>query len=334
MKDCIIVINKPQEMTSFDVVAIMRRKLGVKRIGHLGTLDPMATGVLPIAIGKATRVMDYLEMDLKEYVAEITFGLKSDTDDIWGEIQEEINSPPNETNRHIINREDLEKAIESFRGVIEQVPPRYAAIKKDGKKLYEYARAGQEIKVEPRKIYIESIEILDYNDNHCENGLGLDLHPIAVLKIRCSKGTYIRSIARDLGEIIGCGAVMSGLIRTSSGVFKIQDAMDIQSIVDSSDLITGEIFLEENSFSIDDALSFFPKVYLGEWESKLFSTGVKLRNDQWYSYGDCINDIKEFPLELPEEFDKLYRVYDNCNSFLGVGKELNSGELKADKVFI
>ena len=314
MKDGIIVINKPQEMTSFDVVAIMRKKLGIKRIGHLGTLDPMATGVLPVAIGKATRVMDYLGADMKEYIAEITFGLKSDTDDIWGEVTA-VNDP-------VFEKALLEEALKSFRGVIWQVPPMYAAIKKNGRKLYEYARSGQEVEVEPRRIYIETLELMSLDEKPGEGPEGAQSsHPVAVLKIRCSKGTYIRSIARDLGDKLGCGAVMSGLIRTASGAFKLGDAIDLKS--------ESQMEFEDGIFPIDYALMMFPKVVLNDWEAKLFSTGVKLRSDQW----SCEDEARE-PFPLDEAPGKLYRVYDKSNLFIGVGTIIESGEFKADKIFI
>ena len=349
----IIVINKPQEMTSFDCVAIMRRKLGIKRIGHLGTLDPMATGVLPIAVGKATRIMDYLDMDIKEYVGEIAFGLRSDTDDIWGKIV-----PSNKSDGTlIVDKVDVEKALACFRGVIHQVPPIYAAIKKDGKKLYEYARKGQNIEIESRKIYIESIELMDFTERKSfyegtlnpgeAGGINLPACPAAVIRIRCSKGTYIRSIARDIGEKLGCGAVLSGLIRTSSGAFKYADAISMNTIMSLPDYknredYLGDIGLDqviENEigkklFPVDYALRYFPKVDLGDWESKLFSTGVKLRSDQWQVSRDFYEGesvINSFPLELKEDFRNLYRVYGK-NGFIGTGLKLETGELKADKV--
>ncbi len=318
MKDGIIVINKPGEMTSFDVVAILRKKLGVKRIGHLGTLDPMATGVLPVAIGKATRVMDYLDANIKEYVAEFTFGLTSDTDDIWGEFrmksEDEYICPDEET---------IREAVRSFKGVIDQVPPKYAAIKKDGRKLYEYARSGQDIEIEPRRIYIESIDLMTFKDN------------TAVFKIRSSKGTYIRSIARDLGEKLGTGAVMSGLIRTSSGPFKLEDSVDmelIKSLPDAQE--SNSEVIKKHILPIDRALVTFPRVVLGDWESRLFSTGVKLRSNQWLKPDDTERVVKEFPLELPDIYDHCFRVYGRDGRFIGVGIEDSNGELKADKVFI
>ena len=327
MKDGILNINKPQEMTSFDVVAILRKKLGVKRIGHLGTLDPMAEGVLPVAIGKATRVMDYLNADTKEYIAEVVFGIGTDTDDVWGKVIG-ASASDRAIDEITITRDELDVAVKNQIGVIDQIPPKYAAIKVEGRKLYEYARAGQDVEVKSRKVYIPKIEIVDFGRREFDN-LGGEFF-YAVLAVTCSKGTYIRSIARDLGKELGTQAVMSALIRTRSGAFGLGSAVSIDTI---RDMEAEEI--EGLMVSPSDALSVFPIAVLGEWESRLFKNGVSLRKDQWerigYLDGSTSCDyLDSFPLDLPDTYRRLYRVFDK-NAFLGMGLE-EEGGLKADKV--
>lgn len=350
MKDGFLIINKPQEMTSFDVVAILRKKLGLKRIGHLGTLDPMATGVLPVAIGKAAKVMEYLESDIKEYLAEFTFGLTSDTEDIWGEILSEKDAS-------FVDEEAINKALCSFRGVIEQTPPIYSALKVDGRKLYEYARKGEAVDIKARKVYIEAFDFLGFGEDSAESEAGKAQHKVGLFRIRCSKGTYIRSLARDMGDKLGCGALMSGLTRTVVGDFKLSEAITIDEI---RSMELDEI--EESILPTDSALMRFPEVQLGDWEAKLFSNGVPLRGNQWkvsdsntFRQPDIAhNSFDEFPLELPDDYSKLYRVYirkdksdregsapqrdtkvqaSSADEFLGMGIALAGGGLKAHKVF-
>lgn len=319
MKDGILNINKPQNMTSFDVVAILRKKLGVKKIGHLGTLDPMAEGVLPVAIGKATRVMDYLSGEMKEYIAEFIFGISTDTDDIWGKPLEYIESEKE------ISLTDIEESIKKFTGVIEQIPPRYAAIKVDGKKLYEYAREGKDVDVKSRSVYIPEINIIDFGKRKVPE-LESKEFTFVSLKILCSKGTYIRSIARDMGTALGSLGVMSGLIRTRNGDFTLKDALPLD---DARKMENEDIYARLTS--TDMALSSFPKIYIGEWEASLFKNGVKLEPNEWKKPDDD-NMRKGFPLELPDDYYRTYRVYGE--SFLGLGVEMDDGSLKVKKVFV
>lgn len=311
MKDGILNINKPQNMTSFDVVAILRKKLGVKRLGHMGTLDPMATGVLPVAIGNATRIMEYLAMDMKAYETKVELGLRTKTDDIWGETIEEKDASH-------IRKEDVDNVLHKFMGVINQTPPIYSALKVDGKKLYEYAREEKQIEIKSRKVYIESITLDDLNV--IKNG-----KTSASLTIKCSKGTYIRSIARDLGSELMVGGSMSELVRTKNGMFNLADAVDLNELTEMND-----DSIEKLMVPMDEVLDFFPKVILGEWESRLFMNGVILRENQWENHEK--SKAQKFPLELPEVYHKGYRVYDGGNNFLGIGiKEERS--LKPHKVF-
>lgn len=209
-----ILIDKPEGITSFDVVARLRRLTGEKRIGHAGTLDPFATGLLLVAVSReATRELQkFVGLD-KWYEATFVLGASSTTDDIKGEISEPVSTEN-------LTKEQIEEALETFKGQIDQVPPTYAAIKVQGKKLYELARAGTPTLVEPRRVTIYEIEL--------EAGSGDPTH-IAV-KIHCSSGTYIRSIARDLGNLLGVGGYVSELRRTSIGPFKIEDALTFDKL--------------------------------------------------------------------------------------------------------
>ena len=180
-------VYKPKGMTSHDVVSRMRKITKIKQIGHTGTLDPFAEGVLPVCIGKATRLIEYLADD-KEYLATVKFGITTDSYDLDGVVVK--------TSDKKITERDLLDLLPNFRGEILQMPPIYSAIKVQGKKLYEYARAGEEVKVEPRKVFIEILELRNFNE----------IEQTAEILVKCSKGTYIRSIAHDLGEGFGCGA--------------------------------------------------------------------------------------------------------------------------------
>lgn len=300
MKDGLLNINKPQDMTSFDVVAILRKALGVKKIGHFGTLDPMASGVLPIAIGKAARISEYLQDDTKEYLAEIKFGLATDTDDIWGKTIKECNDAELDS----ITFDAIENALKGFLGEIKQIPPMYSAIKVKGKKLYQYAREGVEIDIKERTVTIHSINLVDYNQEE----------KTAKIQMVCSKGTYVRSLARDLGEKLGVPSCMSALIRKASGGFDIKDAIDINDIRDKS---PEEI--EKLMIPMDEMLQEYGSVVLGEWESKLFFNGVNLRSEQWKAYEGQLKN-------------NFLRVYDNEFDFIGMGEAVTKGELKAHKV--
>lgn len=316
----ILNINKPQEMTSFDVVAILRKKLGVKRIGHLGTLDPMAEGVLPVAIGKATRIMEYLDADMKEYVGEFIFGISSDTDDIWAEG---IRTAEEHT---AFSRADVEDVAKRFTGIINQTPPRYAAIKVDGRKLYEYARSGESVEIKERNIYIERFDILDFGNKYVAE-VDMEL-PYAVVRIVCSKGTYIRSIARDMGKALGTCGLMSQLLRRRNGFFDIENSVSIETIreMDVKDI-------EKLLVKMEDALVCFPRATLYGWEAKLFSNGVLLKKEQWQKQAGTEIAASAFPLELPTSYKALYKVFGD-DEFLGIGRETPEGGLKADKVFV
>ncbi len=212
-----INIYKPGGMTSFDVIAVLRKITHIKQIGHTGTLDPFATGVLPICIGKSTRLIEYLPDD-KEYIATVKFGADTDTYDLDGQILKTYSKK--------ITKIELEAILKDFKGEIEQYPPKYSAIKVNGKKLYEYARKGQEIEIKPRKVFISGIKLLEFNEQE----------QCAKILVGCSKGTYIRSIAYDIGQRLACGGYLIGLERTKAGMFNLKTAIKLDEIKNIADI--------------------------------------------------------------------------------------------------
>ncbi len=219
-------INKPKGITSHDVVSKLRKISGVKQIGHTGTLDPFATGVLPICIGKATKLIEYLPDD-KEYIATVQFGKSTDTYDLDGEIVKVFEKK--------IKSEEIIIALKNFEGEISQLPPVYSAIKKNGKKLYEYARAGEAVEVEPRKVTISDIKLIDFDEES----------QVAKIKVGCSAGTYIRSIANDLGNIMCCGGYLIALERTKAGKFRIENSYNLAQISDKNFVTNNLIYPTE-----------------------------------------------------------------------------------------
>lgn len=211
----IILIDKPQGWTSHDVVGKLRGILHERRIGHSGTLDPLATGLLVVFIGRATRAVEFAEADRKEYIAGLSLGMSTDTQDITGSIISKETDIPDEPEVRI--------AIERFRGELEQIPPMYSAVKIGGKKLYELARKGESIERKPRHITIFGLEITGRSDNDY------------ILDVVCSKGTYIRTLCHDIGAALGCGGCMSSLRRTKSGVFSVDNAYTIAEIQEAAD---------------------------------------------------------------------------------------------------
>ena len=218
-------IYKPKGMTSHDVVSVLRRITKIKQIGHTGTLDPFAKGVLPVCIGKATRLIEYLKEE-KEYLATVQFGASSTTYDIEGEITQK--------NADKLYKDNIVEILKTFEGEINQVPPIYSAIKVNGKKLYEYARKGQIVDIKPRKVTIEKLELKSFNE---------ELQQAEIL-VKCSKGTYIRSLANDLGEKLGVGGYLIELVRTQSGKFRIEDSLQLENIDVWNNLINPLVILD------------------------------------------------------------------------------------------
>ena len=216
MANGIIVIDKPQEWTSMDVCAKIRGVLHERRVGHAGTLDPMATGVLPVFVGRATRAVEFASESEKEYIAGLKLGVVTNTQDTTGQVVEER---PVEADRAA-----LEGALAAFRGEITQIPPMYSALKRDGKKLYELARAGKEVERAPRPVTIHALEVLDQT--------GPDRY---TLRVRCSKGTYVRTLCHDIGQALGCGGTMYSLRRTMAAGFTLEDALPLEQVLQSED---------------------------------------------------------------------------------------------------
>lgn len=226
-------IYKPVGMTSHDVVSVLRRVTKIKQIGHTGTLDPFAEGVLPICIGKATRLIEYLQDD-KEYLATVQFGAATNTFDLDGEKVF--------TSDKKISRDDIKEGLKSFEGEILQLPPIFSAIKVKGKKLYEYARKGEEVEIQPRKVVIENIELKNFDE---------ELQQAQIL-LKCSKGTYIRSIANDLGKNLGCGGYLIKLIRTQAGKFRVENSVQLDGIDVESNLINPLDILNLPKIAVDN----------------------------------------------------------------------------------
>lgn len=348
MKDGILNINKPAGMTSHDVVRDLRRLLGIKKIGHTGTLDPMATGVLPICIGKATRITEYTDLDFKKYRCTLRLGLVTDTQDIWGTVLEENSTAG-------IMPSDVEKAFSGFQGHINQLPPMYSAVRVDGRRLYEYARAGETVDVKARKVYIRSldIEMMDFAHDS-------DVKKVT-FTVECSKGTYIRTICEDVGKSLGCGAAMESLCRIASGAFRIEDAIDLNKLIDNygSRRYEGEKYFVE---SADDAalaeieklvlptdypLTHFGTAILSEEQARRFIDGwhISLRECELTARPEFADHEPE--IEIRPEYRGAYKMYgryaakaeessaeDENLRFLGVAFYSKTyKKLVADKVF-
>jgi len=280
----ILNVYKPLGITSHDVVYKIRRLTGIKKVGHTGTLDPDAEGVLPICIGKATKVADMLTFSNKRYTAKMKFGVTTDTQDASGKVLsvKEFN----------LTDEQVENAIKKFIGEIEQVPPMYSAIKIGGKKLYELARKGIEVERKPRKITIFEANLLSINEDVVE------------IDVLCSKGTYIRTLCQDIGEELGCGAHMAGLIRTQTSNFTVDKAYTFTQLENGN--------IEEFVLPVDQMFDY-PKIIVeGENERKILN-------------GNSV----VIPNLITEQ---KYRVYDSENKFICVSKECD-GRLTLIKSF-
>lgn len=250
----ILCVNKPQDFTSFDVVAKLRGILGIRRLGHGGTLDPMATGVLPVFVGNATKACDIMPDNTKSYRAGFKLGAVSDTQDIWGNVEER---PERE-----VSRDELMELLPGFTGRIMQLPPMYSAVQVNGKRLYDLARKGEVVERTPREIEVFRLELELYDENTREG----------VLSVSCGKGTYIRTIISDIGEALGCGALMSSLVRTSSGGFTLDDCHTFEEIQQARD----ENRLEELILPIGRVFEKLPALRLGEAQTRMYRNGVKL----------------------------------------------------------
>jgi tRNA pseudouridine55 synthase len=294
----IINVLKPPGMTSQNVVSYVKKELNVKKAGHTGTLDPGAAGVLPVCIGKATRVSEYLINDKKSYRAELQLGYKSDTLDKYG-IVEKASIPD-------FNKDDIERVFESFKGVIYQTPPMFSALKKDGVRLYDLARAGITVDRKERKVNIYDINILTIN--------GYKI----LFDVTCSKGTYIRTLCSDIGEALGGYGIMSFLLRTRTGPFDISKSVKL-------DDIKGILY----NGNIDDILN--PTFYALDEYSRIFvprEIADKIKNGVGFHY----SDIKRYE---KRNNDEILVIFDEENNFLAIGKiTKENNQINIDKVFI
>jgi tRNA pseudouridine55 synthase len=284
--DGIICVYKPIGFTSFDVIAIMRKLLHTKKIGHTGTLDPCAEGVLPIFAGAATKAVDFTPDTGKEYRAAFKIGLTTDTQDITGRILSEA-SPC------YVPQPRIDKAITRFIGEIEQIPPMYSAVKMGGKRLYQLARKGIEVDRNPRKITVESFELEQYDDIRGEG----------VVKIACSKGTYIRTLIHDLGQELGFGAVMTGLQRTKSNGFSIDECYCLDTLRNLYQEDPDKLFALLSPISI--LFEHYPKAFLDQKQTGLFNNGATLNADL---------------VRLEKVYDGQYAVFDDGQRLVALGK--------------
>lgn len=302
----ILNINKPEGWTSQDVVAKLRGRLHIRRVGHTGTLDPMATGVLPVCFGKATRIIEYYDDDFKTYEAEMKLGMVTDTLDITGTVLE--------TKPVDVSEEDVIQAIDSFRGWITQIPPKYSALKLNGKPLYKYAREGVEVEIKSRKIYVEDIQPVEVNLR--ENRI--------LFRVTCSKGTYIRTICDDIGKKLGCGGTMTALQRTQSGCFRVEDARTLPEILEMTDEE-----LERCVIPMDETLVHLGRIELKSMESvPFYYNGREI--DTGYVNVLASPAVPEAMQEESRLGDK-YRVYDPEGKFLGISS-LRENTLYPEKV--
>lgn len=289
--DGILVVNKPLGKTSFDMVAQTRREFHTKKVGHIGTLDPMASGVLPILIGNCTKLSDYLMDHDKDYVAIIKLGKSTNTGDQEGEVVEET-----EVDKSILEETKVEEVLNSFLGESEQIPPMYSAIKINGKKLYELARAGQTVERKPRKIYISNIQLLN---------IGKEENEIK-FKVTCSKGTYIRTLCEDIAKKLGTIGYMTELTRTRVGEFNIED--------------------EGKVISLEELLSKNPSKELDDNEYRKLSNGIMLEFDNTASSEASSNLDCFVKLYHNKEFIGVAKIEKNNKIQRFILKENEKGE--------
>ena len=280
----IVIIDKPQDWTSQDVVSKLRGVLHTKRIGHGGTLDPMATGVLPVFVGRGTRAVEFFEHAEKTYEAELRLGITTDTEDITGALLEE--KPVSVTEK------ELENALARFRGQIQQIPPMYSAVKVGGQKLCDLARKGKEVERKPRTITVFALELLAFDG------------VTAKLRVHCSKGTYIRTLCKDIGTALGCGGCMASLRRVTAGAYTIEQAIPLSALVESQD---PESYLRP----VDSMFTHHSAVTLTENQEKRCRNG------------------NAFSIRLP---DGTYRAYGQNGEFLMLAK-VEDGVMSTIKSF-
>lgn len=292
----ILCVNKPEGWTSFDVVAKVRGIVHTRKVGHAGTLDPMATGVLPLFLGIATKACDVMPGEDKAYRATFRLGMTTTTQDRTGEVLTQTPSA--------VTKEQLRAALLSFCGEIEQIPPMYSAVQVNGRRLYDLARAGREVERKPRKVTIYALSLLSFDEEH----------QTGVLDVRCSKGTYIRTLCHDLGAALGVGATLTALERYEAGNFSLSDCYTIEELQQFEE----QGVLEEKVLPVEQVFLQLPKIRLNAVQSVKFQNGVKLD----------LNRVRY------KKMDGLHRVFDAENHFLGLATlNLQTMELVIAKMF-
>ena len=288
----VLNIFKPKGMSSFDAVRVVKKVAGTGKVGHTGTLDPEATGVLPICIGKATKIIDYIMDSEKVYEVTLKLGIRTTTYDLEGEVLEE-RDPSHLTEEEILN------AINSFKGEYSQIPPMYSALKQNGVRLYELARKGIEVERKGRLVNIYNLEDIKINN------------PYISMKVTCSKGTYIRSLCYDIGEKLGVFATMTKLNRAKTSVFSQEKSININELTKEN--------INDYILSMEEALEKYDKIIVNKKYVKLLVNGVRVADGR-FTKDKVINN-------------KLYRVYDDENNFIGLG-ERNDAGFKIEKLLI
>lgn len=288
----VLNIFKPKGMSSFDAVRVVKKVAGTGKVGHTGTLDPEATGVLPICIGRATKIIDYIMDSEKVYEVTLKLGIRTTTYDLEGEVLEE-RDPSHLTEEEILN------SINSFKGEYSQIPPMYSALKQNGVRLYELARKGIEVERKGRLINIHNLEDIKINN------------PYISMKVTCSKGTYIRSLCYDIGEKLGVFATMTQLNRVKTSVFSQEKSININELTKEN--------INDYILSMEEALEKYDKIVVNKKYVKLLVNGVRVADGR-FTKDKVINN-------------KLYRVYDDENNFIGLG-ERNDAGFKIEKLLI
>lgn len=293
----VLIVDKPQQFTSFDVVAVVRKLSGQRKIGHTGTLDPNATGVLALLLGNATKAQDIVPNHDKSYVADFRLGMTTDTLDIWGEVKT--------SKQTSVKREELEKILPEFKGEIEQIPPMFSAVSVGGQRLYDLARKGVEVERKSRKVRIYSLELEGF-DEKTQSG---------TLSVSCSKGTYIRTLIDDIGQRLEAGAVMTGLRRTEACGFSLNQALTLDEVKK----LAADGMLEEKLQSTESLFESYPRVFLTEAQARRFKNGGEI---------SCLRT------KLAEENLSGGEVFRVCSgkTFLGLGK-IRGGSLWVFKQF-
>ena len=309
----LINIYKEQGFTSNDVVAKLRGILHQKKIGHTGTLDPDATGVLVVCLGTGTKLVEMLTDHDKEYIAVCKLGVTTDTQDMSGTVL-------TESEVHV-TRQELHEAVQAFVGDYDQIPPMYSAIKQNGKKLYELAREGIEVERKPRKIHIGAITILDDSNLEKDNSF--------VMEIKCSKGTYIRTLCNDIGERLGCGAAMQNLMRTRVGAFALDSAVKLSQVEEMRDNGTLESIIKSPEYIFRD----LDAIHVSDNCRVILENGNSFRRDNLVSEDpEGVND-KDFAKEMFSDGD-MFRVYSEDDTFFGIYKyDARTKQFKVDKFF-